>query len=234
MEGKKVKIEVSRIALVFIILFGLCLLVWSFIIGVWVGSKLGSKEQEKIAAESTSKEELPPPPPPSLTSNESATTPSLSGLNATAEKPVDLKGNASSQAFIPPSKPEPKEQKTETKLTEKEKKSDKPKVAEVKDSSKEKTPASKTKEVAQISNQIKQGSFVLQVGAFSQKESAEKLRTLAEKKGYKVTVKAIPSEGKTLYKVYVGRYASREEAEKAATKVVSDLGVSKPFAVELK
>jgi cell division septation protein DedD len=229
MEGKKVKIEVSRIALVFIILFGLCLLVWSFIGGVWVGSKLGSKEQEKIAAESTSKEELPPPPPPSLTSNESATTPSLSGLNATAEKPVDLKGNASSQAFVSPSKPEP-----EAQVIEKEKKQAKPKVSEVKEPSKEKTSISKTKEVAKIANQIKQGSFALQVGAFSQKESAEKLRTLAEKKGYKVTVKAIPSEGKTLYKVYVGRYASREEAEKAATKVVSDLGVSKTFVVELK
>ncbi|WP_028840555.1 SPOR domain-containing protein [Thermodesulfobacterium hveragerdense] len=231
MEGKKVKIEVSRIALVFIILFGLCLLVWSFIGGVWVGSKLGSKEQEKIAAESTSKEELPPPPPPSLTSNESVTPPPSSGLNATAEKPVDLQKNASSQAFVPPSKPEPK---AETQVTEKEKKQAKPKVSEVKEPSKEKTSTSKTKEVAKISNQIKQGSFVLQVGAFSQKESAEKLRTLAEKKGYKVTVKAVPSEGKTFYKVYVGRYASRDEAEKAATKVASDLGVGKPFAVELK
>lgn len=230
MEGKKVKIEVSRISLVFIILFGLCLLVWSFIGGVWVGSKLGSKEQEKIAAESTFKEELPPPPP-SLPSNESAISPPSSGLNATAEKPVDLQKNASSQAFVPPSKPEPK---AETQVTEKEKKQAKPKVSEVKEPSKEKTSTSKTKEVAKISNQIKQGSFVLQVGAFSQKESAEKLRTLAEKKGYKVTVKAIPSEGKTLYKVYVGRYASRDEAEKAATKVASDLGVGKPFAVELK
>ncbi|WP_333570511.1 SPOR domain-containing protein [Thermodesulfobacterium commune] len=229
MEGKKVKIEVSRIALVFIILFGLCLLVWSFIGGVWVGSKLGSKEQEKIAAESTSKEELPPPPPPSLTSNESVTLPPSSGLNATAEKPVDLQKKASSQAFVPPSKPEP-----EAQVIEKEKKQAKPKVSEVKEPSKEKTSISKTKEVAKIANQIKQGSFVLQVGAFSQKESAEKLRTLAEKKGYKVTVKAIPSEGKTLYKVYVGRYASREEAEKAATKVASDLGVSNPFVVELK
>ncbi|WP_022854580.1 SPOR domain-containing protein [Thermodesulfobacterium thermophilum] len=229
MEGKKVKIEVSRIALVFIILFGLCVLVWSFIGGVWVGSKLGSKEQEKIAAESTSKEELPPPP--LLPSNESAISPPSSGLNATAEKPVDLQKNASSQAFVPPSKPEPK---AEAQVIEKEKKQAKPKVSEVKEPSKEKTSISKTKEVAKISNQIKQGSFALQVGAFSQKESAEKLRTLAEKKGYKVTVKAIPSEGKTLYKVYVGRYASREEAEKAATKVASDLGVSKPFAVELK
>ena len=37
MEEKKIKIEISKLALVFIILFSLSLLVWSFVIGVWVG-----------------------------------------------------------------------------------------------------------------------------------------------------------------------------------------------------
>lgn len=229
MEGKKVKIEVSRVALVFIILFGLCLLVWSFIIGVWVGSKIGPKEQENATFETAAINVTQSSQP----TNETVTLPPPPPANATAEQPVDFKDNASTQAFVPPPQPVYQENKTEAKITEK-KSVVKPKETEVKETTKPKETTSKTKEVAQLSNQIKKGTFGLQVGAFSQKESAEKLRALAEKKGYPVTVKAVASEGKTLYKVYVGRYSNREEAEKAVSKVASDLGVSKPFVVELK
>ena len=73
MEEKKVKIEVSRLALVFIILFGLSLLIWSFVIGVWVGTKIEKKAQkEEIALEQPVPSQAPSTPPVVL-SNE--TTP---------------------------------------------------------------------------------------------------------------------------------------------------------------
>lgn len=230
MESKKVKIEISRIALVFIVLFGLCLLVWSFIIGVWVGSKIGLKEERKIALENATPQvppspSLPPPPPPvsgyvpaqNVTSQNQTfqvvqANQTLSNQTIDNQTPIVRVTNQTQVQPKPvPSSPPPKEKP-------------KPEVT------------SKQKEVAKLSSEIKKEEryYALQVGAFSSKESAENLKALAEKKGYKASIKTVSSENKTLYKVYVGRYSERAEAEKHISKVVNDLGVSKPFVVELK
>ena len=48
MADKKIKIEISKLTFVFVILFFLCILVWTFIIGIWIGTKMGGKTEEKI------------------------------------------------------------------------------------------------------------------------------------------------------------------------------------------
>lgn len=226
MESKKVKLEISRIALVFIVLFGLCLLVWSFIIGVWVGSKISHKEETKIALENATPQVPPPPPPPlvsgyvpaqNITSQNQTfqvvqANQTLSNQTIGNQTPVVRVTNQTQVQPKPvPLSPPPKE-KPKTEIT------------------------SKQKEVAKLSSEIKKEEklYALQVGAFSSKESAENLKTLAEKKGYKVSIRTVSSENKTLYKVYVGRYSDRVEAEKHISKVANDLGVSNPFVVELK
>ncbi|MFN3567921.1 MAG: SPOR domain-containing protein [Caldimicrobium sp.] len=52
--------------------------------------------------------------------------------------------------------------------------------------------------------------------------------------GYIAQVKEVTQEGKVLYKVLVGKFSKREEAEQAITSVKSKLGVDKPFIVEVK
>ena len=56
--------------------------------------------------------------------------------------------------------------------------------------------------------------FSVQVGAFGQAENANNLKTMLEKKGFTVNVFG-PEKPNGLYRVRVGSYVSREEAEKA-------------------
>lgn len=202
MEEKKVKIEISKLALVFIILFGLSLLVWSFVIGVWVGTKISAKaEKEEIAMEQTTISQTMPPeetisPPP--VTNETV-------------PPAPIKVTPPSTVKEPIEKKEAVEEK--------------------------KQPEYKKKEIAKIASQIKKeptSFYSLQIGAFSNKEIAEKLKNEATAKGYDAFIKGIKSNGTFLYKVYVGKYSTREEANKYISKIAKDLKVEKPFIVEIK
>lgn len=233
MEGKKVKIEISRIGLIFVILFGLCLIVWSFIIGVWVGSKIGPKEEQKIALESPPSQVSPPSSVSSYVPIQNETS-----QNQTAYLPKEnhtITNKTLGNYTLNQTKELPKPVSSLTSPRKLEEKVEPPKTKE-----KPSTPVFKQKEVAKISSEIKKEEkkeekyYALQIGAFSNKESAENLKILAEKKGYKAFVKPVNLENKTLYKVYVGKYLNRAEAEKHISKITSDLGISNPFVVELK
>jgi cell division protein FtsN len=202
MEEKKVKIEISKLALVFIILFGLSLLVWSFVIGVWVGTKISAKaEKEEIAMEQTTVSQSVPPEetisPPPVTNETVPPTPIKVAPPSTVKESIEKRG-----------------------------------VVEEK-----KQPEYKKKEIAKIASQIKKETtpfYSLQIGAFSKKEIAERLKNAATAKGYDAFIKGIKSNGKLLYKVYVGKYSTREEAKKYISKITKDLKVEKPFIVEIK
>ncbi|MCD6548826.1 MAG: SPOR domain-containing protein [Thermodesulfobacterium sp.] len=199
MEEKKVKIEVSRLAFVFIILFGLSLLVWSFVIGVWVGTKIGGEsKKEEIAMESptTSHEQETVTPPP-LISNETA-PPAVKITPPVATKKPGVKETS----------------KEEKKTTEYQK-----------------------KEVSKIASQIKKITtpyYSIQIGAFSKKEMAEAFKNKAKVKGFGAFIKESKENGRVLYKVYVGKYSTREEAKKHIAQVAKVLNIKKPFIVEIK
>ncbi|MCS7149608.1 MAG: SPOR domain-containing protein [Caldimicrobium sp.] len=228
MEEKKVKFELSRVALIFVVLFGLCILIWTFILGVWIGTKIGGKRvAEEVALDK--KPEIPPLNVPAITSNVTNVT------NETAKITNETKAvqNETSIAKVDNTTKEVMKEegiKKEVPLAEKPKKSVESKPVK-------EAPEYKRKEVAQLATKIKEepaGKFSLQVGAFSQKDKADQMVNKIKGLGYSAELKEVTQEGKILYKVYLGKFGSREEAEKAIPIAKERLGVEKPFIVESK
>ncbi|PMP63969.1 MAG: hypothetical protein C0197_01615, partial [Caldimicrobium thiodismutans] len=173
MEEKKIKFELSRLGLVFVVLFALCLLIWTFILGVWIGTKIGGKrEGEEIALKS---EGISPSTvinqtgnvtsPAKEIHNETVLTPANQTEAKPPEKPKEeVKTQAPATQVEKPVKEESKEPKT-------------PKKAEVAKNKEEKQVPSKEvkpsytkKEVAQLASHIKEHGYFIQIGAFSQKD----------------------------------------------------------------
>ncbi len=229
MEEKKIKFELSRIGLVFTILFALCLLVWTFILGVWIGTKIGEKTGEKEIALKPERETILPQPHvnetafsphnQSIPSNE---TKALSNQTASVPLPETAKNETSKSEA--PKKEAPKGEPSPSKEVKPEKKAP---------SSKEVKPEYKKKEVAQLASRLKEHGYFIQIGAFSQREKALALKEKAGQLGFHAQIKEISSEDKVLYKVLIGGYESRSEAEKVIPQVREKLGVEKPFIVEL-
>ncbi|MFN3505587.1 MAG: SPOR domain-containing protein [Caldimicrobium sp.] len=246
MDEKKFKFELSRLGLVFVILFALCLLVWTFILGVWIGTKIGGKPQAEELAVESNKELVAPAP--SLPQNQTAglnATHSNETANATPQPPQEAQVAIKKEESKPSEtqeKKEVKEPQVSTKeATKKEEKKEVKKEIAKKEPVKKEAPTYQKKEVAQLASKVKgeettagAGFFALQVGAFSHKEKAEEMKKKAEKMGYIAQVKEVNMEGKNLYKVFVGKYFKREEAEQAIPAVKSNLGVERPFIVEIK
>lgn len=221
-KGKKVKIEISKLTLVFLILFSLCILIWTFIFGAWIGSKIGGKgEKMEIATERLQ---------PSTISN--LTSSNVSQTNVTVASSNLISSNFTSNATINSNvtqfsmnaqvehKPEKVIKKEPTKYQKKE-------VAQIASSIK-KEDVKKTSQPSQASY------YTLQVGAFSSINSVEAFKETLTKKGYHPLVEKVTVEGKTWYRVYVGKYSSKEEAQKHVIEVKNKLGLDKVLVVELK
>ncbi|MCS7279242.1 MAG: SPOR domain-containing protein [Thermodesulfobacteriaceae bacterium] len=234
-KGKKVKIELSKLTLVFLILFGLCLLIWTFIFGAWIGSKIGGKrERIEIATEKQAQllsNVTPSNFTPSNVTQANVTTPSsnVSSHNVTTLSNVSSNVTTNAVAIHKPDKVVAKKEAVTSKEAT---------------SQKEPTKYQK-KEVAQIASVIKKEEespkvsnktsyYTLQVGAFSSLNSVEAFKDTLTKKGYHPLIEKTTVEGKTWYRVYVGRYSSKEEAQKYASEVKSKLGLEKVLVVELK
>lgn len=240
MEEKKVKFELSRLALVFVILFALCILVWTFILGVWIGTKIGGKAQtEEIALE---KEKAPQVPSISLPANGTNATPTTNVTQSVENETIKATPSPSKETEV--SKPsEVAKQESAEKPKEPVKKEPVKKDVikrEVRGPEKEK-PSYQKKEVAHLAAKVKEEKtaslgeyYALQIGAFAHREKAEELKKKAEKLGYYAQIREATVEGKGLYKVYIGKYESRIKAEEAISEIKAKLGVDKPFIVELK
>ncbi len=239
MEEKRVKFELSRLGLIFVILLGLCILVWTFILGVWIGTKIGVKSaSEEVALEK--REELTPSPPlisqTNATSN--ATISQVGASNATgAETP------SSEEKTTPPKETSPAEVKKEaakevSQPKEQPKSKERAKKEETqtkKITTSKEEPKYTKKEVASLATQIKKEpsrKYTIQIGAFSQKDKAQQMVEKAKQLGYSAQIKEITSEGKSLYKVLLGGYGDRAQAEQVLSKIKEQLKVEKPFIVE--
>jgi len=192
MSEKKFKIEISKLMLVFFILFGLCIMIWVFIIGIWVGTKISEKSEKIIFHEY----ELTPMEPAYPQKK------SLSSFEQIKRKPEEN--------F--------KKKKKEEKLKY------------------------QRKEVAKIAEKIKKSKeivppvsfYSIQIGSFSKKEFAKKLKELANNKGYECFIKEAEIKDKKVYRVYIGKYSNRTEAQKHLKEVSKIFKVSKPLLVELR
>ena len=63
------------------------------------------------------------------------------------------------------------------------------------------------------------GRWAVQVGSFSARARADRLSDWCRERGYGVRVLALPDNGRTLYRVRVGPYASRNEARSAVAEL---------------
>ncbi len=63
------------------------------------------------------------------------------------------------------------------------------------------------------------GRWAVQVGSFSARDNADRLSDWCREQGYGVRVLALPDNGRTLYRVRVGPYASRNEARSAVAEL---------------
>jgi len=69
------------------------------------------------------------------------------------------------------------------------------------------------------------GPFVVQVGAFSTKENANRLKLQISQFGYNVIVSDIESNGKRFYAVRINRYKSKEKADQIGREIKKKIGV---------
>lgn len=97
------------------------------------------------------------------------------------------------------------------------------------------TPPKETKNVASKSTSQKRidYSYTIQAGAFNSLSQAKHLEKKIAKSGYPVQIVKARNKEKTLYKVRVGRYKSRKEAEISAIKLTKNLGI-KTFVLKEK
>ena len=70
------------------------------------------------------------------------------------------------------------------------------------------------------------GPYVIQIGAFSSKENAKRLKLQVSQLGHDVSINKVESNGKTFYAVRVNRYKTKREAEEIGKDIKSKLGVN--------
>ncbi len=70
------------------------------------------------------------------------------------------------------------------------------------------------------------GPYVVQIGAFSSKENAKRLKLQVSQLGHDVSINKVDSNGKTFYAVRINRYRSKRKAEEIGRDVKSKLGVN--------
>ena len=70
------------------------------------------------------------------------------------------------------------------------------------------------------------GPYVVQIGAFSSKENAKRLKLQVSQLGHDVTINKVESNEKTFFAVRVNRYKSKRKAEEIGKDIKSKLGVS--------
>ena len=70
------------------------------------------------------------------------------------------------------------------------------------------------------------GPYVVQIGAFSSKDNAKRLKLQVSQLGHDVTINKVDANGKTFFAVRVNRYKSKRKAEEVGKGIKSKLGVS--------
>jgi cell division septation protein DedD len=109
------------------------------------------------------------------------------------------------------------------------------KVALARAAEKEKSPEPSPRHpTGAAENTNEAGKWTVQVNAFPDEKSAQGWVDRLKSKGYNAYVTEIRSNGRTWYRVRVGRYGSREEADRVAEALKSKENLPKAFSTERK
>lgn len=85
----------------------------------------------------------------------------------------------------------------------------------------------KLSQVYNFNKKIKNsGPYVVQIGAFSSKQNAKRLKLQVSQLGHDVSINKVDSNGKTFFAVRVNRYESKKKADDIGKDIKSKLGVS--------
>ena len=212
----KIKIEIGKLTFVFIVVFYLCIWIWTFILGIWVGTKITKSPEEKIVEKQPLlKEDLV------IKSYKDKLRKELE-QNLLVQKPFQemekLEQEIGLKGISEENIKELKYKETATSSEEKKKKID---------------------EIAQKIKQTKElvppiSFYSVQIASSSKESSALKLKEIAEKEGYYSFIKKTKVNEKEVYTIFVGKFNTREEAEKELPKISKLFLVKNPMLVEFR
>jgi cell division protein FtsN len=220
--------ELSRTQMIFGLGAGLFILTWVFILGIIVGRGIVSDTiskafQEKITKLQAEKNELMKQvgisDPTASQGQEEILRPNLDFYDQLAKK--EGTGTSGPSAQIPVAAPPPPPQPAPAEPAQVEtapKAPEKPK-AEKKEPVPEKALKKEAKAVP-----AEEGHFVWQIGAYREEAVALSSLERLKEKGYpaRLNVKDIPQKGGKFYRVQVGPFKSKAEAEKMQTRLSQD------------
>jgi len=217
------ELQVSTTALIFIILGVLILGTVIFFLGVQVGKKQADLMGKTLLSQKT--EENISSPTPVVPAEETPT----------GQQPASASEKTTESTSLPVASNEPGKASTEIKKTETQTQAP---SASTSTSSPPAVDNRKTESVATTSTATKpktttpaaapkasSGNFFIQVGAFNDRPSAQLAAERFKKMGHKAVVKdPFPKDRKPIYRVWVGGFKTREEAQKTLNQINASSG----------
>jgi len=207
-EYREMQISSGQLAAVILSLLALCVLI--FYLGIRVGTKKATDDAAAAALKTQAPSAVPLNP---VSAEEPISQPDLTASNPPVEtnsKPAETK------AAPPVTKPKPLETKPAPKVETK------PAAAEKKPAAietKPKTEATKTKTETAPS-----GTFYIQAGAVDTRPGAESIAQKIEGLGFRaIVLNPFAGDKKTVFRVRVGPYETKEAADAARTKLAGAL-----------
>jgi len=204
------EVQVSTTILVFIILGIIILGTVIFFMGVQVGKKQSELATQSLIATRTEEKvnQDKPVPPTEETAVVPAQTQALSQSESTAN-PVSSVTADTTEVIAPQTQASPPLSPTTSG------------TGSAVQAEKSAAPATtSTEKPASSPAQSSGGSYFIQVGAFNDLSSARLAADRFNKQGYRTVVKdPYPSDRRPVYRVWVGGYATREEARKVMDEI---------------
>jgi len=237
-KKKKFQIQMGWGGLLALFITSICILVWIFIMGFWLGQKLMRGESELQLAQKplledtkTTTSEVPkgPAKEPSAVSEDNITkiNPAMETVEKSKEETANITHSdgikeeiitAKKEEKHPEVKQEPKKE-VKTLVKPEDSKQDKKEDKTQKTASAQ--PAKEKKETQEKSKEeVLKKYFAIQVSSFNKKESASDEIKDWQAKGFKAHFREVDLKEKgKWFRVYVGRYKTLEEAKSAVKKI---------------
>ncbi len=208
------ELQVSTTALIFIILGVLILGTVIFFLGVQVGKKQVELTAKTFLSQKTEEKVTAPTPVVPVEETQSHLTQPVSSYEKSTE---------SSSEQSPPAEQKKTASETESQSALSSRPASTPSSADNKvqePSLSSGTPTRSKTSTRATSPAVSSGNFFIQVGAFNDRPSAQLAAERFKKLGYNAVVKEpFPRDRKPLYRVWVGGYKTREEAQKVLNEI---------------
>lgn len=250
-RGKAIQFQVSWSGLIAIVVSCVCVLLWTFVLGFWMGQKVitGNSNEPQVSVYKPNVKDKHAQdikfgePKQDIALNSEKDESAIKELTA-LKKSLKEEASAQEETIKTEVLPEAGHTKTSNEASkEKEEVKAKKESATAVASSKKKETVQKAKEAKKeivkkksdkklktekIAQSLKSESqqFALQIASYRTMAQAEKEAARWKKKGYIVRIKAADLGKKGVwYRVYLGRYSSLEEAKKASVALASKEGI---------